>query len=945
MERRSFLKAEGAARPKHFFHGIDLSTQPHLTKSGRKSKRVVKRVFVILDGYLFYFQNALATEPCGVLPLDQSQYLLHSYASSERLSNFCVEIHSPVRTWGSIILHFHKCESTKVHEIERILVTAGASRRRQLPRAKGTAARSLSPDRRVSRLVTLRRLLSSPRLTTHAKLKDTRVEELSTPPSGEDQSMQLETDEAAASETTSFICKTTMGRRRSLIKMKLGRAAPTPDYSSETTETIKPNSTISFTSRQTLRFDLEDGDFVAEDEIAVELCHELCTNGFVENAGRKVFHFMTPFWPWERQRRTGDQFLLTMGSGTQPRVRFATSLDTAATTRTTAKANGTIEISTAKGNMVAKIHLGKERAVSFPIVLATEAARLRPLLQQQRTQPLVICAQHPSSITPPHTVAVRPPSPQRITHGSVYLSSGHVQTSTTLITAGSAQLEITFESSLDPPPPIPGSLSPSKCFPLQITSSSAKTASAQPSPVSSRPRALPLLLPLPIHNEACFALDASEIAPPSSIARSPVVSDLRRRMTTSSPSPSRFSQQATAASPLKTDSLAQATVSSPVRGPMGPSSPTSPSASHEAPKDLHLVQAASLAESYSGSCQLKKYEPIKMIGCGGFGHVMVARHRATDQLVAIKTLSKKAIATQHQIQHSLSEKAVLTLCRHHPFIIQMHAAFQTIDHLHMVLDYCPGGELFFHLSRVGRFREHQAAFYVAEVFLALEFLHNNNIIYRDLKPENILLDKHGHVRLADFGLSKLGIDDWTLAMTFCGSIEYLAPEVLALGEPTFAASLPRKGYGKAADFWALGCLLYELLTGEPPFFSGNNRPRLYARIMKGQLQFPAFVSADARDLIQGLLTVDPTERLGSRKRGHAAIKEHAFFSKYINWHALFHRGLRPPFQPRADDFANFDTQFTSMPLSVVDKMTQFPRQIPMDYQLFEDYNWEANTPK
>ncbi|DAZ94286.1 TPA: hypothetical protein N0F65_010883 [Lagenidium giganteum] len=719
MERRSFLKAEGAARPKHFFHGIDLSTQPHLTKSGRKSKRVVKRVFVILDGYLFYFQNALATEPCGVLPLDQSQYLLHSYASSERLSNFCVEIHSPVRTWGSIILHFHKCESTKVHEIERILVTAGASRRRQLPRAKGTAARSLSPDRRVSRLVTLRRLLSSPRLTTHAKLKDTRVEELSTPPSGEDQSMQLETDEAAASETTSFICKTTMGRRRSLIKMKLGRAAPTPDYSSETTETIKPNSTISFTSRQTLRFDLEDGDFVAEDEIAVELCHELCTNGFVENAGRKVFHFMTPFWPWERQRRTGDQFLLTMGSGTQPRVRFATSLDTAATTRTTAKANGTIEISTAKGNMVAKIHLGKERAVSFPIVLATEAAR----------------------------------------------------------------------------------------------------------------------------------------------------------------------------------------------------------------------------------CQLKKYEPIKMIGCGGFGHVMVARHRATDQLVAIKTLSKKAIATQHQIQHSLSEKAVLTLCRHHPFIIQMHAAFQTIDHLHMVLDYCPGGELFFHLSRVGRFREHQAAFYVAEVFLALEFLHNNNIIYRDLKPENILLDKHGHVRLADFGLSKLGIDDWTLAMTFCGSIEYLAPEVLALGEPTFAASLPRKGYGKAADFWALGCLLYELLTGEPPFFSGNNRPRLYARIMKGQLQFPAFVSADARDLIQGLLTVDPTERLGSRKRGHAAIKEHAFFSKYINWHALFHRGLRPPFQPRADDFANFDTQFTSMPLSVVDKMTQFPRQIPMDYQLFEDYNWEANTPK
>lgn len=369
-------------------------------------------------------------------------------------------------------------------------------------------------------------------------------------------------------------------------------------------------------------------------------------------------------------------------------------------------------------------------------------------------------------------------------------------------------------------------------------------------------------------------------------------------------------------------------------------------------RDVKLIQAASLAESYSGGYHLKKYEPVKMIGCGGFGHVMVARHKLTGQLVAIKTLSKKAIAAQNQIQHTVSEKAVLTMCRNHPFIIQMHASFQTIDHLHMVLDYCPGGELFFHLTQAGRFKEHQTAFYVAEVFLALEYLHRHNIIYRDLKPENILLDKDGHVRLADFGLSKLGIDDWTLAMTFCGSIEYLAPEVLALGEkltPAMTAmanssntqaAAGRKGYGKAADFWALGCLLYELLTGEPPFYSGSNRPQLYSRIMQCNISFPSYLSTEAVDLIKGLLTIDPSERLGSRKKGHAGVKEHPFFAKYIDWGELLNRNLRPPLLPRPEAFANFDKEFTSMPVGGIDKMAQFPSKIPVDYQLFENYNWE-----
>ncbi|KAE9333649.1 hypothetical protein PR003_g13916 [Phytophthora rubi] len=187
-----------------------------------------------------------------------------------------------------------------------------------------------------------------------------------------------------------------------------------------------------------------------------------------------------------------------------------------------------------------------------------------------------------------------------------------------------------------------------------------------------------------------------------------------------------------------------------------------PAASVPGVTDIRLVQAVSIAESYSGGYMLRQYEPLKVIGRGGFGHVMVARHQPSGSLVAIKILSKRAIAAQNQVQHSRAEKTVLTHYRDHPFIVKMHACFQTIDHLHIVLDYCPGGELFFHLSQHGHFTEPAAAFYLAEVLLALEHLHQHDIIYRDLKPENILLDQQGHVRLADFGLSKPGVDDWTL---------------------------------------------------------------------------------------------------------------------------------------------------------------------------------------
>lgn len=736
---------------------------------------------------------------------------------------------------------------------------------------------------------------------------------------------------------------------------------------------------------------LSDSDIVAEHELAVELCHELCVKGFVENSGRKLFHFIAPFWPWDRQqsRSTASnaaKFTVAIGGANGSRIRFVSSIESLGSriqysmapirlVHKRSEASSLSEQLAQPAALAFNVPHQRERAISFPIVLVSQ------LMQQQQRTPqfLAICAGlaenkgTPGSPTPSayHTVAVRPPSPQKIAHGSVFLSAQRPPSALKALTGGKARMELSnleywTKLPVGNPSPLmigPQPLSPkaSKCFPsLAIPSRQLHRHAPLDSKITPRS---PQLTPKPANDEVCFALATVSpmkvpktlLAAGESQLRGPSVT------VTAGPPSVRLAVPAFKAPAATLVSVKSATLPSPSRrsadhlgGALPPPVPApGASTTTSQAKDIKMVQAISLAESYSGGYLLKQYEPLKVIGCGGFGHVMVAKHKQTGQLVAIKTLSKKAIATQNQIQHSLSEKTVLTMCRNHPFIIQIHASFQTIDHLHMVLDYCPGGELFFHLSQVGRFQEHQAAFYAAEVFLALEHLHRNNIIYRDLKPENVLLDKQGHVRLADFGLSKLGVDDWTLAMTFCGSIEYLAPEVLALGEKLTPAQLqqhqnagsPRKGYGKAADFWALGCLLFELLTGEPPFYSGNNRPKLYSRIMKGSLTFPPYVSRDATDLIRGLLTVDPTERLGSRKKGHAAVKEHPFFAKFIDWEQLLSHNVRAPLQPRADAFANFDKQFTSMPVAAVDKMIQFPTKIPVDYQLFENYNWEPKSPQ
>eukprot|EP00736_Rhodelphis_marinus_P004792 Rmarinus@m.29730 len=298
------------------------------------------------------------------------------------------------------------------------------------------------------------------------------------------------------------------------------------------------------------------------------------------------------------------------------------------------------------------------------------------------------------------------------------------------------------------------------------------------------------------------------------------------------------------------------------------------------------------------------FELIRVLGKGSYGKVMLVKKKDSGKLYAMKVLKKAAIIQKKQVQHTKTERHVLGSIKH-PYIVTLHYAFQTPEKLHFVLDYCPGGELFFHLSRLGRFDEELTRFYAAEILLALGHLHAMGIIYRDLKPENVLLDEEGHLRLADFGLSKEGITESTKGATsFCGSPEYLAPEVLE-----------EKGHGKAVDWWSLGSLIYEMLTGLPAFYS-HDRQKLFKNILQAQLTIPPFLSDSAADLVKNLLNRDPAKRLGS-KDDMEDLKKHPFF-KTVNWDDMMSRKLQPPFHPKKlanqQDTSNFDPEFTNLPV-------------------------------
>ncbi|KAF9242535.1 kinase-like domain-containing protein [Melanogaster broomeanus] len=299
------------------------------------------------------------------------------------------------------------------------------------------------------------------------------------------------------------------------------------------------------------------------------------------------------------------------------------------------------------------------------------------------------------------------------------------------------------------------------------------------------------------------------------------------------------------------------------------------------------------------SLTIDDFELITVIGKGSFGKVMQVRKRDTTRIYALKTIRKAHIVDRKEITHTLAERLVLARVNS-PFIVPLKFSFQSEQKLYLVLAFVNGGELFHHLQREQRFNEERSRFYSAELLLALEHLHELDVVYRDLKPENILLDYTGHIALCDFGLCKLNMKDSDTTNTFCGTPEYLAPEILN-----------GHGYNKAIDWWTLGVLLYEMLSGLPPFYD-EVTDRMYQKILTDPLVFGPDTGAEATSILKSLLNRDPTRRLGVN--GAEEIKKHPFFGKHIDFKKLLQKKIQPPFKPSVSspvDVSNFDTVFTT----------------------------------
>ncbi|KAI0841098.1 kinase-like domain-containing protein [Hypoxylon sp. FL0890] len=298
------------------------------------------------------------------------------------------------------------------------------------------------------------------------------------------------------------------------------------------------------------------------------------------------------------------------------------------------------------------------------------------------------------------------------------------------------------------------------------------------------------------------------------------------------------------------------------------------------------------------------FQILRLIGKGTFGQVYQVRKKDTGRIYAMKVLSKKVIVQKKEVAHTVGERNILvrTAMSESPFIVGLKFSFQTQNDLFLVTDYMSGGELFWHLQKEGRFDEKRAKFYIAELILAIEHLHKNDIVYRDLKPENILLDANGHIALCDFGLSKANLTQNDTTNTFCGTTEYLAPEVL----------LDEAGYTKMVDFWSLGVLVFEMCCGWSPFYAEDTQ-QMYKNIAFGKVRFPRdTLSQEGRNFVKGLLNRNPKHRLGATDDAEE-LKRHPFFAD-VNWDLLAKKLITPPFKPKLKsetDVSYFDPEFTN----------------------------------
>ncbi|KAK7173945.1 hypothetical protein R3I93_003697 [Phoxinus phoxinus] len=339
---------------------------------------------------------------------------------------------------------------------------------------------------------------------------------------------------------------------------------------------------------------------------------------------------------------------------------------------------------------------------------------------------------------------------------------------------------------------------------------------------------------------------------------------------------------------------------------------------------------------YTEKVGMENFELLKVLGTGAYGKVFLVRKVSghdKDKLYAMKVLKKAAIVQKAKTaEHTRTERQVLEHIRQSPFLVTLHYAFQTQSKLHLILDYVSGGEMFTHLYQRDHFSEDEVRIYVGEIILALEHLHKLGIVYRDIKLENILLDSDGHVVLTDFGLSKEFLEEEKeRTYSFCGTIEYMAPEIIR----------GKSGHGKSVDWWSLGILMFELLTGASPFTlegERNSQSEVSKRILRCEPPFPSIIGPLAQDLLRKLLVKDPHKRLGSGPRGAEDIKCHPFF-KGLNWSDLAEKKVQSPFRPELRnelDVGNFAEEFTGM-----DPVYSPASTPPSTDRLFQGYSFVA----